>query len=149
MLSEQKAYFSALHAVEELAKFNIGFAYGLSLIAGRGTQIYYNYGCFWAGVELARLMAARIPGWREASLGECVKMLLEQIGAADEVQVVDEGGSLRVILRGCHFCPKRVGGYELEGTACFLPGLVAGVVSQKLGLEPRLGLVKDMMRRLD
>jgi len=26
---------------------------------------------------------------------------------------------------------------------------VAGVISQELGLEPKLGLVKDMMRRLD
>ena len=129
-----------------LAKFNIGFAYGLNLLVGGGTQAYYNYGCFYVGVELAKAMADVLPNWADMSIEERLERLLESMDLADEIAVSREGETLTVTVRGCHFCPKRVGGYELEGTACLLPSLIAGVVHHETGAGVKL---KDVLKALD
>lgn len=123
--------------VNLLARFNVGFAYGLSTIVGRGTQVYYNAGCFWAGVELAKALAEEDPSWAERPLVERLKTLLECMDIADEVEVRLEDNKVSVVMRGCHYCPKRVGGYELEGTACLLPGLIMGFLSHELAEKLR------------
>ena len=132
----ERAFMRTGKKINLLARFNIGFAYGLNILAGHGTQAYYNSGCFWAGVELAKALAEE-PGWGELALEERLRTLLERIDLADEIEVVLQGDEALVVVRGCHYCPRRVGGYELDGTACLLPGLIMGFLSHEIGEKLR------------
>ena len=54
-----------------------------------------------------------------------LKIIMEKIGIAKEFQVVEEDDKLAVEIPAplCRYCPKGVGGAEIPGTACPLPGM--------------------------
>ncbi len=50
--------------------------------------------------------------------------MLADLGLASEItfQGSDEG-KIKVTIKECGICPKKIGGYEFEGTACPWPGV--------------------------
>ncbi|QOJ78607.1 hypothetical protein IG193_07570 [Infirmifilum lucidum] len=73
---------------------------------------------------------------------EALRRAHELLQFAGGVEVEDRGGHyyVRVATRTCRVCPKAVGGLELPGRLCPLPGLLSGFA----GLRPDLeGTRKD------
>ena len=112
----------------------IGCCYGIYRVVGRGAQATVNLVAWHIGYELRRAFKPRSDSLLEA-LDEFVKWL----DLGDRVEARLEGSELLVVVEGCHVCPKRVGGYEIEGTACPVPGLLLGFIAAHAGLriDPR------------
>ncbi len=73
---------------------------------------------------------------------EALRRAQELLELAGKVEVEDRGDHyyVRVATKTCRVCPKAVGGLELPGRLCPLPGLFSGFA----GLEPDLeGTRKD------
>jgi len=55
--------------------------------------------------------------------GRLAETLLRDLEAGS-FHVEMEGDTLRILIEECNYCPKRVGGASLRGTACPIPRLI-------------------------
>ena len=106
----------------------IGAAYGIYRVVGACAQPLMNVVAYHMGVELGGLIDADKPG-------EALAKAADMLGLADRVVVEERGDAIEVVLEGCNVCPKRVGGYDIQGTACPVPGLLLGVLSSHFGVH--------------
>jgi len=71
---------------------------------------------------------------REANAEQALSWFLHKmkISVNTRIEIRTDGLSLRVGRTTCKLCPKGVGGAELEGTLCPVPGLVLGFLATYL-----------------
>ncbi len=66
-----------------------------------------------------------------------INALMEVINLAEDLDVEVENNNVRVTVQKCQICPKRIGGYDLEGnTACPVGGILTGAISYIKGVDP-------------
>lgn len=118
----------------------IGYMMGCHSLLGRATQAMGDLMAEHVGCELLRY--ARAQGHTVDSI-ESVKAILVESELAGVVSLVEEDKEITVTIAECGICPKRVGAYEFDGTACPWPGMLAGILSESLGetLVPSARLV--------
>ncbi|MHA1681659.1 MAG: hypothetical protein ACTSUE_11675 [Promethearchaeota archaeon] len=59
------------------------------------------------------------------------------IDLGDELDVDVTPEKIKVTVQKCQICPKRIGGYDLEGnTACPVAGIITGAISFARGINP-------------
>ncbi len=114
----------------------IGFAYGVYRVVGVGAQGVMNITSYYAGLELAKRINVKAVF---DDPEEYIKALNDALGLAEEIRTSVEGDKLKVVVVKCNVCPKRIGGYNIEGRACPLPGLLIGFIHGVCGVkvEPR------------
>ena len=62
---------------------------------------------------------------------------MEVINLAEELDVEVDDDKVKLVVQKCLICPKRIGGYELEGnTACPVGGILTGAISYARGIDP-------------
>lgn len=108
ILSEKSAVASLANAVF------IGYMMGCHKMFGRRTQLMGNLIGESVGEEI--LKYAHAQGFDLDSL-ESVEGFLREHGMGGEISIAE-----------CGVCPKRVGHYQFDGTACPWPGLLAAVL---------------------
>ncbi len=83
-----------------------------------------------AGRALAQY--AKATGRGASSLLEAAELLHELTPLAVDVQFSgdEKGLVVRINTETCKYCPKGVGGAELEGSLCPYPGLILGFLSE-------------------
>lgn len=91
----------------------------------------------WIGRELMKEMLdqkiVKVSDSEEILIGELMKV----INLAEELDLNVEDNKLKVVVQKCRICPKRVGGYDLEGnTACPVGGILTGAISYARGSDP-------------
>ncbi len=120
--------------LELLNSIIIGFMVGLeSLLPGKTTQAVVNVVGYAVGREIMKHLT-RSEG-QPASLEELEDALVSS-GLAESLRFeLEDDGSVTVTIDGCLICPKRVGGYEFEGTACPWGGMLAYMIGQVLGKQ--------------
>lgn len=109
----------------------IGYMVGTKNVLGRSVQAVANM----AGELVAHEMLkfAREEGRPVESMDELAAYVHEQ-GLAD-IQLEENGSAIHASIRNCGICPKKVGGYQFEGTACPWGGLLSGALSEILHEE--------------
>ena len=96
----------------------------------------------WMGQELAKeLLAQKVIKPNESS-ESLLEKLLDEVQIAEDLAVDFEGGTAHISVQNCLICPRRVGGYDLEGfTACPVGGIVRGAVGFVSGKTPQLSRI--------
>ncbi len=93
----------------------------------------------WIGQELAKELLAQKKIKVGISEQELIAKLLDEIQLAEELTFENVDGKSSVTIQNCLICPKRVGGYDLEGeTACPVGGILMGALTYVKGESPSL-----------
>lgn len=108
----------------------VGLLVGVYEVVGRGgTQAVINMAGEYVGKEM--LQYARDHGEAVETL-EQFRDFLVRHDLAGHVEFQDDGSSIRVKVFQCYTCPKRVGHYDFDGSACPWGGILIGAFSQIL-----------------
>ncbi|XRO75197.1 hypothetical protein ACO3TA_07420 [Methanocaldococcus sp. 28A] len=106
----------------------IGYSVGLKLITGSGAQSLSNIAGSYAGKELA--IYAMNNGHEFKDIND-VERYFNMLDFAN-IEINEEGDEIIVKILKCNICPKRICGYEFEGTACPWGGLLIGFINETL-----------------
>ncbi|AAB98194.1 hypothetical protein MJ_0207 [Methanocaldococcus jannaschii DSM 2661] len=106
----------------------IGYSVGLKLITGHGAQSLSNMAGSYAGKELG--IYAMNNGYEFKDIKD-IERFLNQLDFA-KIEMNEEEDEIIVKISKCNLCPKRICGYEFEGTACPWGGLLIGFISETL-----------------
>jgi hypothetical protein len=120
--------YSTLRLVNAMV---IGYMVGTREVIGRGgAQAIANLAGEYAGRELFRF--AREQGQDLASVEELVAYLATE-GLANQMEIEETGDGYQIEVAQCYICPKKVGHYQFDGTACPWGGILIGALSDILG----------------
>ena len=96
----------------------------------------------WMGQEIAKELLTQRVITPTSSAEEVLEKLLEEVRIAEDLSIEMTGDVAHVVVQNCLICPRRVGGYDLEGnTACPVGGLVRGAVGLVSGTTPQLSKI--------
>ncbi|MFW9787892.1 MAG: hypothetical protein ACFFE2_16435 [Candidatus Thorarchaeota archaeon] len=96
----------------------------------------------WMGQEIAKELLTQRVITPTSSAEEVLEKLLEEVRIAEDLSIEMEGDTAHVVVQNCLICPRRVGGYDLEGhTACPVGGLVRGAIGLVSGKTPQLSKI--------
>ena len=119
--------YSALRLVNAMV---IGYMVGTREVIGKGgAQAIANLAGEYAGRELVRF--ARLQGESLASIEDLIAYLGRE-GLVDTMIIEEVEGGFQVQIAQCHICPKKVGHYQFDGTACPWGGILVGALSDIL-----------------
>jgi hypothetical protein len=109
----------------------IGYMVGTREVIGKGgAQDIANLAGEYAGRELVRF--AREQGGSLSSVDDFVAYVGQE-GLADQMVFEEVEGGFEVRIAQCYICPKKVGHYQLDGTACPWGGILLGAMTEILG----------------
>lgn len=93
----------------------------------------------WIGQELAKELLTQKKIKVGSSEQEVIAKLLDELTLAEDLTFENVDGKSSVTIQNCLICPKRVGGYDLEGeTACPVGGILMGALTYVKGESPSL-----------
>ncbi|WP_457549974.1 hypothetical protein [Archaeoglobus sp.] len=104
----------------------IGYSVGLKSILGIGSQAMSNVAGKYVGKELCLLFKSR-------EKLENLKDVERALRIFADIKLSEENNGIVAEISNCKICPKRVGGYEFEGTACPWGGILAGFLEECFG----------------
>ena len=108
----------------------IGYMVGTREVIGRGgAQAIANLAGEYAGRELVRF--AREQGVSLESADDLIAYARDE-GLADQMLFAEVEGGYQVRIAQCYICPKKVGHYEFDGTACPWGGILLGALTNIL-----------------
>lgn len=97
----------------------------------------------WIGQEIAKEMLAQKKITAQSSKIEVIEKLLDEVQIAEDITVDFKENSAHITVQKCLICPRRVGGYDLEGhTVCPVGGLVRGAINLITGKSPQISRIK-------
>jgi hypothetical protein len=124
---------------------------GVGLVKARNSILNPDFGpqgtidvlSAWMGQEIAKEMLAQKKINAQSSKNEIIERLLDEVRIAEDLTVSFDGNSARLTVQNCLICPRRVGGYDLEGhTACPVGGLIRGAINLATGESPQISRVR-------
>ena len=130
-----------------LNKTIIGLGYGLiktkdfilNQELGISTQDAMDSLSIWIGRELMKEILDQKIVKVSDSDEKLVNALTNVINLAEELDVEVTDEKVKLVVQKCSICPKRIGGYDLEGnTACPVGGLLTGAISYARGIDPQI-----------
>jgi hypothetical protein len=132
-------------AYNYLSRSIIGLGYGLvksrdfilNKEMGVSTQDAMDSLGIWIGRELMKAMLEQNVVSVRDSDEHLVNALMRVINLAEELDLEVTDDQLKLVVQKCLICPKRIGGYDLEGnTACPVGGILTGAISYARGIDP-------------
>jgi hypothetical protein len=121
-----------------LNKIIIGFGYGLiknrhSLLTkefGIDPQIAMNFLSFGIGREIMKEIIEQEIAHYDDPDEKLLNALVDVLKFAEELDIKVLNEKIKIVIQKCLICPKRIGGYDLEGkTACPIGGIITGALS--------------------
>ncbi|MGC1122428.1 MAG: hypothetical protein WBA22_15150 [Candidatus Methanofastidiosia archaeon] len=112
----------------------IGIMRGMRKNLGRGLQGFANIIGFYGGTEMIKYVKDNGENFQS------IEDVIEFFKKNDFAQTMDvdrNNDIVDITVETCEICPKKVGGYKFEGTACPLPGFIVGAIREALGEEFR------------
>ncbi len=93
----------------------------------------------WMGQEIAKELLAQKVISPTDDMKTVLEKLLEEVRIAEDLTIDFDGEISHITVQNCLICPRKVGGYDLEGTtACPVGGIVRGAVGLISGKQPQL-----------
>ncbi|MFX0076004.1 MAG: hypothetical protein ACFE96_11215 [Candidatus Hermodarchaeota archaeon] len=121
------------HGLIKSRDFILNKEYGVS------TQDAMDSLSIWIGRELMKTMLDKKVVSVKDSDERLVNGLMGVINLAEELDVEVTNEHVRLVVQKCLICPKRIGGYDLEGnTACPVGGVLTGAISYARGIDPNI-----------
>jgi hypothetical protein len=130
-----------------LNRMIIGLAYGL--IRNRDSLLTKEYdftpqdAMDYLSIGIGREMMKELIHKKRVKIDDNDKKLIQKllkilnIGEQLDLEVYNQ--KVKMVVRKCLICPKRIGGYDLEGhTACPVGGIVIGAISHIRDTYPRI-----------
>lgn len=119
--------YSTLRLVNAIV---IGYMVGTREVIGKGgAQAIANLAGEYAGRELMRF--AQGQGVSLSTIDDFVAYVRHE-GLANTMVFEEVDGGFDVRISECHICPKKVGHYQFDGTACPWGGILQGALSEIL-----------------
>lgn len=119
--------YSSLRLVNAMV---IGYMVGTREVIGKGgAQAIANLAGEYAGRELVRF--AREQGVSLTTVDDFVAYVGSE-GLADQMVLEQVEGGFEVHIAQCYICPKKVGHYQFDGTACPWGGILQGALTEIL-----------------
>ena len=119
--------YSTLRLVNAIV---IGYMVGTREVIGKGgAQAIANLAGEYAGRELVRF--AREQGVSLSTVDDFVAYARQE-GLADQMVFDEVEGGFDVRIAQCYICPKKVGHYQFDGTACPWGGILLGALADIL-----------------
>ena len=119
--------YSTLRLVNAMV---IGYMVGTREVIGKGgAQAIANLAGEYAGRELVRF--ARAQGVSLSTMEDFVAYASQE-GLADQMVFEEVEGGFDVRIAQCYICPKKVGHYQFDGTACPWGGILLGALTDIL-----------------
>jgi len=116
--------YSTLRLVNAIV---IGYMVGTREVIGKGgAQAIANLAGEYAGRELVRF--AHEQGVSLSTVDDFVAYV-DQEGLAGQMTFVEVEGGFDVRIAECYICPKKVGHYQFDGTACPWGGILQGALT--------------------
>jgi hypothetical protein len=104
---------------------------------GVSTQDAMDSLSIWIGREIMKAMLENKLVSIKDSDETLINALMGVINLADELDVEVSDDKVKLVVQKCLICPKRIGGYDLEGnTACPVGGILTGAISYARGIDP-------------
>jgi hypothetical protein len=120
--------YSTLRLVNAIV---IGYMVGTREVIGRGgAQAVANLAGEYAGRELVRF--ARQQGVSLSTVEDLAAYASEE-GLAGQMVFEEVETGFEVRIARCYICPKKVGHYQFDGTACPWGGILLGALTDILG----------------
>lgn len=106
---------------------------------GVSTQDAMDSLSIWIGREIMKAMLeSKLVSVRDGD-EILINALMGVINLADELDVEVSNDRVKLVVQKCLICPKRIGGYDLEGnTACPVGGILTGAISYARGIDPNV-----------
>lgn len=125
----------------------IGFAYGL--IKSRDLILKKNFGftpqdamdfiSIGIGREIVKELLAQNVVNKSDDDEKLIGKLTEVMKLAEELDIRIVNDKIKLVVQKCLICPKRIGGYDLEGfTACPIGGIIVGALTYVRGSYPEI-----------
>lgn len=93
----------------------------------------------WMGLEIAKEMLAQKKITPQSGKNIIIEKLLEEVRIAEDLEVNFSDKKAHVSVQKCLICPRRIGGYDLEGlTACPVGGIIRGALNLVTGKSPQI-----------
>ncbi len=93
----------------------------------------------WMGQEIAKELLAQKVISPSDDMKTVLEKLLEEVRIAEDLTIDFDGEKSHITVQQCLICPRKVGGYDLEGnTACPVGGIVRGALGLISGKQPQL-----------
>jgi hypothetical protein len=119
--------YSALRLVNAMV---IGYMVGTREVIGkRGAQAIANLAGEYAGRELVRF--ARLQGEPMGSIEDLVDYIRRE-GLTNQMLFEEVAEGFEIRIAQCYICPKKVGHYQFDGTACPWGGILVGSLTDIL-----------------
>ena len=130
-----------------LNRIIIGFAYGL--IQSRDLILKENFGftlqdamdfiSIGIGREIVKELLAQNVVNKNDDDEKLIGKLTDVMRLAEELDIRIVNEKIKLVVQKCLICPKRIGGYDLEGfTACPIGGIIVGALTYVRGLYPEI-----------
>ncbi len=101
----------------------IGYMYGIENAVGSASQVASNIAGRVVGKEILKV-------YRETGFKGEVEEVPEMLSIFGELSLNRREFGWLAEVSNCKICPKRVGGYQFEGTACPWPGILVGMLEE-------------------
>lgn len=111
----------------------IGMMRGMRENLGKGCQGLSNMIGVYCGEEIIRYAIDK--GEIFNSIGDIISYFRKN-RFAEIIETQEIENSIEISIEKCLICPKKIGGYKFDGTACPMPGLTIGAL--KYGLNNNL-----------
>jgi len=96
----------------------------------------------WMGAELAKELLNQKKISSLSTKNELIEKFLDEVRIAEDLSVAFENNTAHISVQNCLICPRRVGGYDLEGhTSCPVGGLVRGALNLITGKSPQIARI--------
>ncbi len=93
----------------------------------------------WMGHEIAKEMLAQKKITPQSGKNKVLEKLLDEARIAEDLTVTFKENKAHITVQKCLICPRRIGGYDLEGlTACPVGGMVRGALNLVTGRSPQI-----------
>ncbi|RLG58482.1 MAG: hypothetical protein DRN88_00650 [Candidatus Hydrothermarchaeota archaeon] len=114
--------------MEFLHRLIIGFSAGIEKVMGSGAQAATNIAGYYAGMELGKELLEREIISQEDSEEDIISRVLDTLNLAGNIELEKKEDKIEITVTECHICPKRVGKYPLQYTACPVGGMLTGLL---------------------
>ncbi len=104
----------------------IGYMYGIENAVGSASQVASNIAGRVVGKEILK-------AYKESGFKGRIEEIPKMLSMFGDLNLDKREFGWLAEISNCKICPKRVGGYEFEGTACPWPGILVGMLEEITG----------------
>jgi hypothetical protein len=95
---------------------------------GRSSQEQTNLFTSYIGTQIGKLLLEKGLVVRDTPTKELIEILVDELEFGEEYELIEDDGSVTLVIKKCNVCPKKVGGPAFETTVCPIPGIVRGAI---------------------